>query len=340
MNSIQRRTIGLAAILSTMLAVPAAAQRGGQDFRYEEKRIPFEPGFRVYLVPDMEGMGSVVTNRETIAGVEGPRYATGSGRDYDQYRLLLTKEVNAVIAGARTAGARSFVVNEGHGGNMFANVLPWEMDPAAILIRGFPRPNVMSTAIDSTFGTMMFTGAHAGPGMGGVMSHMYAFSRFAINGKVLNEVGFNALVGGEMGVSVSLVSGDDVLVKESQEILGNGAIGVVTKIAVGGNAAITFSPGKVQQMLRDSAAAAVRRELKGDFKPFVMSRPYAVELTFRTFSEDSMRQIDELLDRFKVKKVDARSYTMTANSAREVGYFLDAVEVIVLRQPVAVTPPR
>jgi D-amino peptidase len=336
MNTIGKRT-GIAALFAVLLITPASAQRGGQDFRYDQKRIPFEPGFRLYLVPDMEGMGSVVTNRETIAGVEGPRYATGSGRDYDQYRLLLTKEVNAVIAGARSAGARSFVINEGHGGNMFANVLPWEMDQDAILIRGFPRPNVMSTAIDSTFGTMMFTGAHAGPGMGGVMSHMYAFSRFTVNGKVLNEVGFNALVAGEMGVSVSLVSGDDVLVKESQEILGNGAIGVVTKIAVGGNAAITFSPGKVQQMLKDSAALAVRREMRGDFKPFVMSRPYAVELTFRTFSDDTMRQIDELLDRFNVKKLDGRSYAMTANRARDIGYFLDAVEVIVLRQPV--TPP-
>ena len=326
----------LLALAAFVLVAPLSAQQaGGQNFQYELKRIPFEPGFRVYIVPDMEGMGSVVTNREIIAGVEGPRYANSSGRDYDAYRSLLTKEVNAVIAGARSAGARSFVLNEGHGGNLFANVLPWEMDPAAILIRGFPRPNVMSTAIDSTFGTMMFTGAHAGPGTGGVIAHMYAFSRFAVNGKILNEVGFNALVGGEMGVSVSLVSGDDVLVRESKEILGNGVIGVVTKIAVGGNAAITYSPAKVQQMLRDSAAVAVRREMAGDFKPFVLQKPYNVELTFRSYSEDAMRQIDELLPRFNVRKVDARNYTMTTESARQIGYFLDAVEVIVLRQPVA-----
>jgi D-amino peptidase len=243
--------------------------------------------------------------------------------------------VNAVIAGARSAGARSFVINEGHGGNLFANILPWEMDQDAILIRGFPRPNVMSTAVDSTFGTVMFTGAHAGPGTGGIMSHMYAFSRFTINGKSLNEVGFNALVAGDMGVSVSLVSGDDVLVRESKEILGNGVIGVVNKIALGGNSAITYSPGKVQQMLRDSAAVAVRREQQGDFKPFTLPKPYRAEMTFRTYSEETMRQIDELLPRFNVTKVDARTYTMTANWARDIGYFIDAVEVIVLRQPVA-----
>ncbi|HSJ10271.1 MAG TPA: M55 family metallopeptidase, partial [Longimicrobiales bacterium] len=293
----------------------------------------------IYLVPDMEGMSAVVTNREIIAGTEGTRYATGSGRDYDQYRMLLTKEVNATIAGARSGGARSFVVNEGHGGNMFANVLPWEMDGEAILIRGFPRPNVMSTAIDSSFGTMMFTGAHANAGAGGVMSHNYAFSRLTVNGTSVSEVGFNALVAGDMGVSVSLVSGDDVFVEETKRMLGNGVIGVITKYAVGGNAAITYSPATVQQMLRDSAEAAVRREMRGDFAPFTMSRPYTVEMTFRSFSESVMRQVDLLLPLFGVTKVDERTYRMTAQWMRDVGYFIDAVEVIVLRQPVTLPPP-
>jgi len=56
------------------------------------------------------------------------------------------------------AGARSFVVNEGHGGNLFANVLPWDLDTAAILIRGFPKPLVMITGIDSSVRTLIFHG--------------------------------------------------------------------------------------------------------------------------------------------------------------------------------------
>src|SRR6478672_4945531 len=38
---------------------------------------------------------------------------------WDHYHSLYTKEVNAVFAGARLAGAKSLVVNEGHGGNNF-----------------------------------------------------------------------------------------------------------------------------------------------------------------------------------------------------------------------------
>ena len=41
---------------------------------FAEKTIPFEEGFRVYIVPDMEGMGSAVNIREVIAGTEGERY--------------------------------------------------------------------------------------------------------------------------------------------------------------------------------------------------------------------------------------------------------------------------
>jgi D-amino peptidase len=204
----------LLVVSTTALAQTPAQQRAGL---FRAKTVPPEAGFRVFIVPDMEGMGSAVDIHEVIAGNEGERYRNLTSPDYwDRFRLLLTQEVNATIRGARLAGARSFVVNEGHGGNMFANVLPWELDSTAILVRGFPKPLVMITGIDSSFGTMMFTGAHANAGSPGVMAHNFAFDEFTVNGRKLNEVGINALIAGEMGVSVSLVSGDDVLVAETQ----------------------------------------------------------------------------------------------------------------------------
>src|SRR5215210_30802 len=72
--------------------------------QFRAKRVPHEAGFRVFIVPDMEGMGSVVGIREVIAGNEGERYKTLTSPDYwDHYRLLLTREVNATIRGARQA---------------------------------------------------------------------------------------------------------------------------------------------------------------------------------------------------------------------------------------------
>ena len=299
---------------------------------FRAKQVPHEAGFRVFIVPDMEGMGSAVDIREVIAGNEGERYKDLSSPDYwDRFRLLLTQEVNATIRGARLAGARSFVVNEGHGGNLFANVLPWELDSSAILVRGFPKPLVMITGLDSTFGTLMFTGAHANAGSPGVLAHNFAFDSFTVNGKVLNEVGINALIAGELGVSVSLVSGDDVLIDETKKMLPNGFVAIVTKRAVGRSAAITYSPAKVRRMLQAGAVEAVRREQRGDFEPFTMGRPYRVEFTLRQSYPDSVVQAVGVLPDFKLEKRGDRSFRFITDSARQMGYLLDAIEETVLR---------
>lgn len=312
------------------LATAVQAQSGSAPFR--DKTIPFEDGFRVFLVPDMEGMGSTVSIYEVIAGNEGPAYKTLTGPDYwDGFRKMVTQEVNATIRGARTAGAQSFVVNEGHGGNRFANVLPWELDEQALLIRGFPKPLVMITGIDSTFGTLMFTGAHANAGTRGVMGHNFAFDSFTVNGKVLNEVGINALIAGEVGVSVSLVSGDDVLIAETQKMLPDGFVAIVTKQAMGRNAAITYSPARVQAMLEAGAAEAVRRERAGEFAPFTMKRPYKVEFMLRKSFPDSIVDSVAGLKEFKLERRGDRSFTMVTNSARQMGWLLDAIEETVIR---------
>lgn len=320
------------ASLLVLLVLPAslAAQRPAPEFA--AKRVPAESGFRVFIVPDMEGMGSTVHTREVIAGNEGERYEGLTSDDYwHRFRGLLTQEVNATIAGARTAGARSFVVNEGHGGNLFANVLPWELDTAAMLVRGFPKPLVMITGIDSSFGTMMFTGAHADAGSPGVMAHNFAFDTFAVNGTRLNEVGINALIAGEMGVSVSLVSGDDVLIAETQRMIGGGFVAIVTKRAVGRSAAITYSPARVRAMLQEGAAEAVRREMQGELPPFTMSRPYTVDFALRRgYPPEWVEEIAAFKD-FRLERRGDRSFRFVTDSAREMGYLIDAIERVVIR---------
>src|SRR6185503_3976771 len=208
--------------------------------------------------------------------------AVGLQSDYwNQYRHLLTQEVNAIITGARRGGGRDFVVNEGHGANRWASVLPWELDTAAILIRGWPKPIAMLTAFDSTVGTVIVSGGHANAGSPGVMSHHFVFDTFTVNGKRLNEAATHALIAGEYGVAVSMVTGADQFIQETKEVLGSNIVGVVTKIAVSRAAAITFSPARLQKMLTDSAAVAVRRAMAREFKPFTMAKPYRVDYTLR-----------------------------------------------------------
>jgi len=317
-----------ASTLALLLAVPAVltAQMPAAP------PVPPPDGFRVYLITDMEGLASVVFNREIISGYEGERYRTQSSRDYwDYYRDLLTREVNAVIAGARAGGARSFVVNEGHGGNLFGNILPWDLDTAAILIRGWPKPMVMSTGLDSSAGAVMFIGAHANAGTPGIISHTYAFDRFTVNGRVLNETGINALVAGEYGVPIVLVTGDDEVVRQAKEQLGPTVIGVITKWAIGRNAGITLSPAVVRQMLADSAAVAVRRAQRGEFRPFTLAKPYQIELALRaSYPAELIAPIDTL-SAFRLEKTADRTYRFVTTDAREMARLLDAIELVVLR---------
>ncbi len=56
------------ALCLSLVAAPLVAQAPP---RGAAKRVPFEPGVRVYLLVDMEGMGSAVGCREVIAGSEG-----------------------------------------------------------------------------------------------------------------------------------------------------------------------------------------------------------------------------------------------------------------------------
>ena len=105
----------LVALLATTPILMSAQQTDAQRARtalFRAKSVPFEPGFRVFIVPDMEGMGSTVDTREVLAGNEGEAYRERSSPDYwDRFRALLTAEVNATIAGARAGGAASFAVN-------------------------------------------------------------------------------------------------------------------------------------------------------------------------------------------------------------------------------------
>lgn len=295
-------------------------------------QMPPAEGFRVFVLSDMEGIGSVVDTREVIAGNEAARYRTLTSSDYwDRFRGLFTQEINAVIAGARRGGARSFVVNEGHGGNLFASLLPWELDTAALLVRGWPKPMVMTTGLDSSAGAVLMVGMHANAGSPGVLAHSYAFDRFTVNGRILNETGINALVAGEYGVPVAMVTGDDIVVAEAKQQLGDDIVGVVVKHAVGRAAAITLSPAVVRRMVAESAAVAVRRAQRGDFRPFTMAKPYTIEFTMRaSFSAALIAPVDSIRN-FELTPLGNRSYRFQTSDAREMARLLDVIERIVLR---------
>jgi hypothetical protein len=84
-------------------------------------------------------------------------------------------------------------------------------------------------------------------------------------------------------------------------------------------------------MLQAGAAEAVRRERRGDFKPFTMDRPYRVEFKLRRSYPDSVVKAVAALEEFKLEPTGERSFRYSTGSARQMGWLLDAIEETVLR---------
>jgi D-amino peptidase len=310
-------------------STPPEAYYGVTEWR--EARAKLEPlmqrgagAFTVYIIGDMEGLAAAVRNATEMRPL-----TRGGGEDHERFRQELTDEINAVIAGAREGGATQFVVNDGHGGTLFRNTLPDLLDPEAILIRGYPKPIVMSTGLNPQIDALFIVGAHANAGTPGIISHSFAFDSFTVNGRVLNEAGIAAFHGGELGIPLALASGDHVLTAETQGMLGPIEI-VTTKLAMSRSAGAGFSPARVHAELRAAATRAVRRVKSGELKPLRLNRPYAVRFCMRqSYDPWFVNQVRQL--RGLRQDGGERCFAYTTQSAEDVGDLLNRIEWIVLK---------
>jgi len=308
---------------------PPAAYFGVTEYRLAREKLERDmqrDGFSVYIIADMEGLAGAVRNATEMRPV-----SRGGSPQHERFRQELTDEVNALITGARAAGATQFIVNEGHGGTLFRNVLVDRLDPEAILIRGYPKPIVMSTGLNPMVDAMMIVGAHANAGSPGIISHNFAFDSFTVNGKVLNEAGIAGFIGGEMGVPMALASGDDALTAETSAMLGPLET-VTVKTVFSRSAAAVLPPTTVHRLLRQAAARAVRRVKAGELRPLQMEKPYRVRFCLRrSFTEDDW--VRETVGRLAgVSAGGTRGcFEYTSDSAEAVGNLLNEVEWTVLK---------
>lgn len=106
---------------------------------------------KVFISADMEGVGGVST---------WDVQANSKGREYEEFRRLMTQEVNAAVQGAFDAGATEVLVADSHGDAQNIDIAL--LDGRARLVRAWPRPLGMMEGIDSSFAAAVFVGYHAG----------------------------------------------------------------------------------------------------------------------------------------------------------------------------------
>lgn len=226
---------------------------------------------RIYISVDMEGVAGVVHEDQTDP--IDPRHAG----EYNRFRRLMTAEANAAIEGALDAGAERVLVNDSHW--LMMNLLAEELNPAAELLSGGPKARSMVEGVEAGFDAAMFVGYHARAGVGqAIIDHTYTsiVHEARLNGRPVGELAINAALAGTYDVPVALVSGDQALAAEARELLGPSVETVVVKHAVGRFAARSVAPSVACRLIREGAAAALRRA----HAPFRLPAPIRLEVDF------------------------------------------------------------
>ncbi len=264
---------------------------------------------KIYISADMEGVVGVVTNEQL-----GPQ-----GFEYARFREFMTQEVNAAIEGAVAAGASEIVVSDSHGNGQ--NLLIEKLPQDVLLVRASPRPLMMMQGIDETFAGAIFIGYHsATTNPEGVRAHTLSSARLAdvrLKGVSVSEAGLNAAIAGHFNVPVIMISGDDVVVKETKTLLGD-VEGAVVKWALGFHSAKTMMPTASYNLIRDTAKKAVGR-IK-DFKPYKLAAPIQLDVRFKNYRPSELLSYLSIVER-----TDAHSIRFNGKDMVEVSKFLEFI---------------
>jgi len=261
---------------------------------------------KVYISADMEGIGGVSTWKVQ---------AGSKGREYEKFRVLMTREVNAAIAGAFDAGATEVLVSDSHGDAQ--NIDVEVLDRRARLVRAWPRPLGMMQGIDASFDAVIFIGYHASEGQPGILSHtMTGQIEIRLNGVAVPEAGFNAAIAGDFGVPVVFLSGDQVIGEEARKLLGPIETAAV-KQATGFYSATMMHPEEAQRIIHDGVKRAVGR--RGELSPYKVAHPVKLEI-------DCKRTVDcELMSYLpQVERIRGNAIVFTGKDMVELSKFLEA----------------
>lgn len=222
---------------------------------------------RVFISVDMEGVAGIVHSDQTVP--HAPEYA--------QSCRLMTAEANAAIEGALAAGATEVVVSDAHWD--MRNIIPEELNPAAELIQGAPRPWTMMHGLDDTFDALCLIGHHARAGTeAAVIDHTYTSSilNVRLNDQLVGEIGLNAAFAGYHGVPVALVTGDHATVAEAQALLGEHVVGVVVKQGLARGAARALAPTAARTRIQAGMTEALQRK----HEPYRIAGPTTLSVEF------------------------------------------------------------
>lgn len=290
-----RRRIVILATLLLLLFTQAGA-----------RSAPPQKKLKVYISVDMEGIAGVVTGDQLGPGAF----------EYERFRQFMTREALAAVTAAKEAGATEVLVSDSHGNG--ENLLIEQFPSDVRIIRAWPRRLSMMAGIDSTFDAVVFIGYHSSTtNPRGVRAHTFSsatLTRVAVNDVAVTEAAWNAAIAGHFGVPVVMIAGDDAVIAEARSLLGN-LEGAEVKKSLGFHSASTLTPQAACDLIALKVKAALGR-LK-DFKPFTVSTPVRVEVSFKNY-----RAAEALSYMPGVERLDSHSVRFVAKDMLQASDFM------------------
>tara|TARA_B100000809_G_C15120782_1_gene524198 strand:+ start:383 stop:1318 length:936 start_codon:yes stop_codon:yes gene_type:complete len=290
-------------VVSTMS--PAPATRPAE----REKR-----SLKIFIVCDSEGGSGIVEYWSRNVPPGNPRF--------QEYRELMTRDINAAIEGCFQAGATEVVVSDdGFGGTC---TVPELMDSRASWIRGpgFGTGTLpLLAGLDSSFDGLMLIGFHPMEGTEkGVLAHTWSSAgrrRFTIQGKPAGELAIYSIIAGhDHAVPVIFVQGDEAVCQEGRDLLGVDLVTVAVKKGLSEQRALLVAPGKARTMITVGARQAVEEIQKRE--PYLVKMPIEVQLQLENkekadaHGENRLR----LLPDWPGRRVDEQTFEATLSSTR------------------------
>ena len=227
---------------------------------------------RVFIAADMEGITGVV---------HWPQPTTGGRElgDDENQRQQMTADVNAVIKGARSAGASEFVILDSHGSAPpRPNLRLKDIDPEAKLLSYRNYFGSTQDLLEDGYDAIFIVGMHAVDGVAdGILSHNFTstFKEIYFNGLRIGEIGFFALWAGIHNIPLTFLSGDDAACEEAKELIPD-VVTTSTKKGITHGFALLYPEAEVRADLERGAAEAISNAAQ--IKPLTMSNPVEVKI--------------------------------------------------------------
>ncbi|MCW4051464.1 MAG: M55 family metallopeptidase [Candidatus Bathyarchaeota archaeon] len=267
---------------------------------------------KIYVVCDLEGVACVV---------DFTKQCMEKGGYYQQAIRMATKELNALVEGAIAGGATEIYAWPGHG--EFPGGIDVELiHPECTLV--MHACDEGPVGYDDSFDAMFLHGFHGMAGAeNGVLAHSFTplLRNVWLNDLKIGEIALNMLGFSEFKVLTVFVSGDQAAVDEASALMPGieGAVvkwGLEEKSKLGAlsvRKAVSLSPGKAQEVIRNAAERAMSKI--GSLEPFWMDPPYVmrVEYTKKTYADNALKLPG-------VEKVNDTTTTQTRGKLSELAF--------------------